>query len=130
MVNKRLPRRNCLYCGNECSRPEKYYCNNVCQQRFQSAEKIKKGTLGEQALRRWLLRNNAIQCTICMIKEWNGKDIPLIMDHIDGDHLNNKIENLRLICGNCDMQLPTYKNRNIGKGRKYRRERYAKGLSY
>jgi hypothetical protein len=38
--------------------------------------------------------------------------------------LNHKIENFRLVCGNCDMQLDTYKSKNKGKGRKYRRALY------
>ena len=51
-------------------------------------------------------------------------------DHIDGDATNNRRENLRLVCPNCDSQLPTYKSRNRGKGRHFRRQRYANGQSY
>ncbi|WIM86214.1 hypothetical protein PT015_14985 [Candidatus Mycobacterium wuenschmannii] len=43
---------------------------------------------------------------------------------------HNRRENLRLICPNCDSQLPTYKARNRGSGRHYRRQRYANGQSY
>jgi hypothetical protein len=53
-----------------------------------------------------------------------GKPIPLIVDHIDGNPLNHKVDNFRLVCGNCDMQLDTYKAKNYGKGRKYRRALY------
>ncbi|MGD0664878.1 MAG: HNH endonuclease, partial [Rhabdochlamydiaceae bacterium] len=70
------------------------------------------------------------RCHICQNNTWMGKPIGLILDHIDGDHANNSIENLRLVCGNCDMQLPTYKSKNRGKGRAFRRDRYAKGMSY
>ena len=39
-------------------------------------------------------------------------------------------ENLRLVCPNCDSQLPTYKSRNRGSGRHSRRQRYRDGQSY
>ena len=56
--------------------------------------------------------------------------MPVVMDHIDGNSDNWLDSNLRLVCGNCDMQLPTYKNKNKGKGRHSRRLRYQQGKSY
>jgi len=56
--------------------------------------------------------------------------MPLVLDHVDGNSENNKLENFRLVCGNCDMQLPTYKNKNKGNGRHYRMKRYKEGKSY
>jgi hypothetical protein len=53
-----------------------------------------------------------------------------ILDHIDGNSSNNDITNLRLVCSNCDSQLPTYKSKNKGNGRHYRRERYKNNQSY
>ena len=35
------------------------------------------------------------KCENCGLTEWLGKKISLELDHIDGDRLNNKIENLR-----------------------------------
>ena len=52
------------------------------------------------------------------------------MDHIDGNSDNWMDNNLRLVCGNCDMQLPTYKSKNLGNGRYKRRQRYLEGKSY
>jgi hypothetical protein len=50
------------------------------------------------------------------------------LDHTDGNPTNNRRENLRLVCPNCDSQLPTYKSRDRGNGRSFRRQRYADGL--
>ena len=61
---------------------------------------------------------------------WQALPLTLIMDHIYGNATNNRRENLRLVCPNCDSQLPTYKSRNRGNGRHYRRERYANGQSF
>jgi len=56
------------------------------------------------------------RCQVCGLGEqWCGKTLVLRMDHINGDRTDNRIENLRLVCPNCDSQLPTFAGRNIGK---------------
>jgi len=57
-----------------------------------------------------LLQNN---CAICNIKDvWQTKPIVLHMDHINGEHFDHRIENLRLLCPNCHSQTETYCARN------------------
>jgi hypothetical protein len=34
--------------------------------------------------------------------------MPLHVEHVDGDHLNNLITNLRILCANCHMQTDTW----------------------
>ena len=34
------------------------------------------------------------KCSICNINSWNGKDLTLELDHINGIHNDNRIENL------------------------------------
>lgn len=59
----------------------------------------------------------------------NGLPLRLVLDHIDGNSTDNCRDNLRLVCPNCDSQLPTYKARNKGSGRAWRRQRYAESKS-
>ena len=47
-------------------------------------------------------------CSMCGIKEWNGKPLVLQLDHINGDNRDNRIENLRLLCPNCHSQTETF----------------------
>lgn len=39
---------------------------------------------------------------------WNGKKLSLQLDHINGDHSDNRLENLRFLCPNCHTQTETY----------------------
>ena len=80
--------------------------------------------------RRYLLALRGHRCERCGITEWQGEPAPLVLDHINGNSDDWRPENLRLVCGNCDMQLPTYKAKNRGNGRHFRRRRYAEGQSY
>jgi hypothetical protein len=54
------------------------------------------------------------KCEMCGQGEiWMGKKISLILDHIDGDRQNNLLDNLRIVCPNCNASLPTHCGRNI-----------------
>ena len=44
--------------------------------------------------------------------EWLGKEIPVEVHHIDGDKLNNTLENLQILCPNCHYFTDTYKSKN------------------
>jgi hypothetical protein len=48
------------------------------------------------------------ECSICKISTWNKKKITLQLDHINGDRLDNQIQNLRLLCPNCHSQTKTF----------------------
>ncbi len=82
-------------------------------------------TLGDaktDRTRRQVLERALHKCGTCGRSRWMGKKIPLELHHVDGDHRNNNVNNLQLICPNCHAQTSTYKNRNKGNGRAFRRE--------
>jgi len=45
---------------------------------------------------------------------WNGKTLPVILDHREGVNSDNRPESLQYLCPNCDSQLPTQGGRNRG----------------
>jgi Zn finger protein HypA/HybF involved in hydrogenase expression len=67
-------------------------------------------------IKKYLLNNNIVknECAICNIPpSWNNKPLTLQLDHINGDHYDNRIHNLRLLCPNCHTQTDTYTGRNL-----------------
>ena len=71
-------------------------------------------------IREFVIKRDGYKCNICGIDSWNGKEISLWCDHIDGDATNNHPSNFQLVCPNCDSQSETFGAKNTGKGRKSR----------
>ena len=88
--------------------------------------------MGTFQMRRYLIETRGAKCELCGWGEVNPKtgNVPIEMEHVDGNHANNKLENLKLLCPNCHSLTPTYKNLNRGRGRASRRVRYHAGKSY
>jgi len=119
-------------CGSQTSSRCAKYCKHCIEKgKHLHIAKNFNSIKSESARRRWLLRESKTpECSLCGINTWQGKPTPVVMDHIDGNPNNNCRENLRLICSNCDAQLPTYKGKNKGNGRHSRAQRYKNGQSY
>lgn len=57
-------------------------------------------------------------CELCgQGEDWNGRQMAMILDHINGIPTDNRIENLQIVCPNCAATLDTHC------GRKNRRDR-------
>ena len=142
------PKRNrkpkiCAFCGKELDPDGRYnrkFCSYECSEFYAKNEREKKlltqfvavDAAGEfpssyqqeadrRLVRKYLEHKYGHKCSICGITEWMGKPVPIVVDHIDGNALNRKLDNFRLVCANCDAQLPTYKSKNKH-GRQWRRK--------
>lgn len=82
---------------------------------------IKDSTATQKTLRQWYLKGEYTEykCAICGQEPfWNGLELTLILDHINGTNNDDRLENLRWVCPNCNIQLPTTnrpKNKNTKK---------------
>ena len=67
-------------------------------------------TVDQKTLRKKYFQGNysEYKCSICgQDPYWNGKPMTLILDHINGINNDDRLENLRWVCPNCNIQLPT-----------------------
>jgi len=65
-------------------------------------------------LRQIILKEKLLphQCECGNTGNWQGKEMILEIDHINGNHRDHRLENLRFLCPNCHSQTPNYKNKN------------------
>ena len=131
----------CKHCGKENSWKKSTtntYCNNVCQMGYQRQENIDNWLINGYSwthrtplwIKSFLFERDGEGCSVCSIKDWNNQPLTFECDHIDGDSRNCAPENLRMICPNCHSQTPTYKAKNNGNGRGYRKKRDDDGKTY
>lgn len=52
---------------------------------------------------------------VCKITNWEKVPIPLQLHHLNGDHNDNRLENLQLICPTCHALTDNYAGKNITK---------------
>lgn len=79
--------------------------------------KISRRTIKARLIKEGLLKN---ECMVCKQgNDWKGKPLVMVLDHIDGRKNNYRVENLRLLCPNCNSQTETFSGRN-NKGKNYR----------
>lgn len=75
---------------------------------------IKNSTYSRGFLKKRLLKDGILQnrCEICGLQnKWQGQEIVMILDHINGINNDHRLENLRMLCPNCNSQTITFAGR-------------------
>jgi hypothetical protein len=128
--------------AKDCVNPEcnekilarRTYCSSPCMGRHRRRQAIEaaasQGVGTAPTFKRLLLETHGEKCWECGESEWLGHPIPLELEHVDGNSENNSLDNLKILCCNCHALTPTYKAKNVGNGRHYRRQRYKQGKSF
>ena len=76
---------------------------------------IQNSNADQRTLRKWYFEGKYTdyKCSICGQEPiWQEKPLTLILDHINGCNNDDRIENLRWVCPNCNQQLDTTGYRN------------------
>ena len=88
---------------------------------------IENSTASQATLRRWYIKGEYTPyiCSICNLEPiWQGKELTLILDHINGHNKDNRLENLRWVCPNCNQQLETTGHRASFKEQRINKKHY------
>ncbi len=97
--------------GYISERHRKYAKKRALEEIFCENSKV-----SQTVLRRAIQRDNLLdltKCSICgIINVWNNKPITFIFDHINGINTDNRLENIRIVCPNCNSQLETTGSKN------------------
>lgn len=99
------------FCSSECS--SQYVHKQAYLDFLDNNEKYCRPNYTPTNFKDFFLKEQNNKCEICGCEPiWNGIVLVFVLDHIDGDASNNKRENIRLICPNCDSQTGTFKSKN------------------
>jgi hypothetical protein len=134
-VQNRRTKRPCANCTTDTFNVR--FCNMGCLKEHRRKERENhiaetgKLTGNAKTIKQYITARQGHNCQICGLTEWRGQPAPLVCDHINGDSTDNRPDNLRLLCHNCNAQTETFAGRNPkGSGRFYRRQRYHDGKSW
>ena len=85
---------------------------------------------GTSFIRSYLLRYiiSVPCCAVCGLSTWNDQPITLELHHINNNHMDNRLENLQLLCPNCHSQTDNWRSSKDSKSPSKTDEEYLEAL--
>ena len=102
-LNSYLEKMNIVYAGNQSGKGKQSSNNYKDAIEYINSSCVKSHILKQKLIRDGLREN---KCEICGASEWQGVALPLELHHKDGDHYNNDLDNLQILCPNCHAIQP------------------------
>lgn len=107
-LNRHLERLGINYAGNQNRTGQPHYeQRTLASEYFGTGKPIHSNILKQKLINEGLKEN---KCERCGLSEWMGKPIPLELHHKNGNHYDNNLENLEILCSNCHMQAHNCSN--------------------
>ena len=111
-LNGYLQKMGIDYQGNQGGKGIKHDPKYTTAVEYSQGTNVKSYRLKEKLVRDGLKED---KCEICGVSLWNGVKLPLELHHKDGNHYNNSLHNLQILCPNCHSIQEGNAGSNIGK---------------
>ena len=129
---------NCLHCNStfwHTPKSKQKFCSVICsldhKKHIRHSNIESDNIVDHKMMKNYLVEKHGNTCLDPNCAwDFTKRPIKVELEHIDGNSSNTKLSNCTLLCPNCHSQTPTYKGKNKGNGRHFRRQRYAEGKSY
>lgn len=111
-LNSYLKKMNIEYNGNQGSVGYKPHDSGYIplEQYLQKSTCIRFHSVREKMIREGYKQD---ACELCGLSEWQGKKLTLEVHHKDGNHYNNTLDNLQLLCPNCHSIQESHKKSRV-----------------
>lgn len=105
-LNSYLQKMGIEYAGNQGGKGILTQCKYKTAAEYATGSSIKSCKLKDKLVRDGIKEN---KCELCGISEWFGIPLVLELHHKNGNHYDNNLDNLMILCPNCHSIQTSHK---------------------